>query len=347
MKRICLVVLLITVFVLVLTVAAAAEGQTYADKVSGVSFSVPAGWDEVPMDIQYVQVGYRYEGNLDSGIAFVYLDAWELVEDKVDVLLDREDLSNDVYDRWGFLIERGLLSDFGLEPGMVEEAYYGGMHYFLIDVSGLTNADAQGLTEMVAVRLENGYLYMFSLIGEDVDEYMADFESVLESVRYGGESAAAQEQSSRGADSEEQSSRVDESAEEKTEKEKNAVERVLVFVCAVLFLAVIALVLVLVRRARGERPRDDRRVRESRQDYGYEAASYTMPGLDYDRTASSYRTLFGESSGHAAQPQTPPAPQPAPAPVPQRYWCPQCGYEIRRGDPCCSKCGQAIAWMAE
>jgi hypothetical protein len=78
---------LLTLFVVILivfsfSISVTAE-STYKDSVTGVSFTIPKGWNETPLneEREYIKVKYLPENNDGASIQFGYADMWEEMPD--------------------------------------------------------------------------------------------------------------------------------------------------------------------------------------------------------------------------------------------------------------------------
>lgn len=164
------------------------EAFTYTDKDSGMAFTVPANWIELPMNERSESIDAEFTSNLEEGlsIAFSSRDLYGLEEFKAELsvfeslLLTRSDIGNDI------LNKAGIAEICGCEEKDVVMTTYGGKEYYSAETVATTISHGLTLSLPMTclVRCENGYMYMFAFNGHSSSEYFRDFENLVSSVTY-------------------------------------------------------------------------------------------------------------------------------------------------------------------
>ncbi len=108
------------------------------------------------------------------------VDLWMAALSNGQVSGTREELDNSAF------TAEGIASLFGASSDIISTAAYGGVEYYTARITSSTNVSGTDFeaTFLYALRIENGYLYLF-YISEDADgPHYRDFELLLSSVRY-------------------------------------------------------------------------------------------------------------------------------------------------------------------
>lgn len=163
---------------------AATEPFPYTDPKTGVSFTVPANWEQGEPDESHDLLEAKFVSVQDRGLSMMYssVDVWAQMSDYEKVGWTRRDMDSDIYQEADIA---EIVADEGVEDAVVSRTQYGGKSYFLVEW------DAGSLTEMnisipmtMLARVENGYMYMY-MFAEGTDHpYFRDFIQMVSSVQY-------------------------------------------------------------------------------------------------------------------------------------------------------------------
>jgi len=171
----------------------------YTDTESGMSFTVPENWIQVPMNEPRQFLDAKFVPNSDDGVGIIFacedIYGTEEIQNSLTPgekkLLSRIDLTDLV-----LMSKSDAAEMLGVEESDVTTKSYGSKDHFY--ASAMIPATVNGMEVSVpmtyAIRVENGYLYMFQFCGPADGPYMEDFETLMNSVKY-------PESASEGADS--------------------------------------------------------------------------------------------------------------------------------------------------
>lgn len=157
---------------------------TYIDKDSGMTFTVPANWVERPMSEERRYIDAKFTSNLEEGLCIIFssYDIYELEElSKTEQLfLNRDAIGNDIFTK------SDIAEMYGCKEEDVSMVTYGGKEYYSAEVT--VSGSAYGITVsspiVYLLRCENGYIYSFQFGEAKSSPYFADFENLLNSVKY-------------------------------------------------------------------------------------------------------------------------------------------------------------------
>jgi hypothetical protein len=165
------------------------EAFTYTDPTSGMTFTVPANWVEEPMFKEREFIDVKFVSNLEEGLAIIFasedmLSDGFLEESGVSgfekLLVSRSNLDNSM------LTKADVAAMYGESESAVSMVTYGNKEYFIYET--VQSGSAYGVTVKVPmtilVRCENGFMYMFQFCGTKDNPYFADFEKLVNSVKY-------------------------------------------------------------------------------------------------------------------------------------------------------------------
>lgn len=157
------------------------ETETYyTDNEVDVTFTVPAGWKKSELtDVsKLVQAGYFDKNN--NTLIFVYADIWPSIPEADKQGLNRSDINNDFFTKSQVL---ELYNTNEAEDTNVEYEKINNIEYFKITYQ-TKNED---VNQIVAGHMlfDNGFMYVFYLIGETPD-YNAykQYDELLSSIKY-------------------------------------------------------------------------------------------------------------------------------------------------------------------
>lgn len=155
----------------------------YVDHEADVSFTVPGNWEKGQLvDIENASGSEFYsEDYPESYITYWSSDLWEQQTDEEKEENPRSVINNaDV--TYGDIAEM-----YELKKSDVSEVVYNGAEYFKV----VTDAETAPVTQLV--RFDNGWMYEFEFVGTEVDAAYADFEKLLDSVKYPNRAEAVPE----------------------------------------------------------------------------------------------------------------------------------------------------------
>ena len=162
--------------------APAASAFVYQDTETGVEFTVPANWsqDSLTEDREVVEV--KFTSDLEGGMTITYGKA-----DLLAALTEEEqaEISRSMVDNSFF-----SAADLALMLGVSEDEFvsetHGGKEYIRYQTTSSVSVfdNVIDITVMNLIRIENGYMYIFSFSGDESSALYQDFTSLVESVTY-------------------------------------------------------------------------------------------------------------------------------------------------------------------
>lgn len=141
------------------------------DPDSGVSFTVPSNWSAAALadTSEHLDQKFTYNGDTMVQILFTAQD------------LDQGPVGNNA------ITEQDVAAMFDCAPGDVSRITFAGKEYYAVEQT--TRQSLYGmeisLPQIILIRLQNGWLYAFQLIGATRESARyQDFATLMESVRY-------------------------------------------------------------------------------------------------------------------------------------------------------------------
>lgn len=185
---------LLTFFVVILIVfsfsisVTAESTNTYKDSVTGISFTIPQGWNEAPLneEREYIKVKYLPENNDGSSIQFGYADIWGQMSDSDKVGYSRSDINHSAI--MDSFTKEEILQMIGYDSlgAEIDTAYYNGIEYLEITIDtemSIFDVSAD-VTMITLLRFDNGYWYQFVYGDMDEKSHYQEFETMINSVEY-------------------------------------------------------------------------------------------------------------------------------------------------------------------
>jgi hypothetical protein len=154
----------------------------YKDKNTGVTFTVPDGWNKAALSEQRNYLDTMFESTEDPGLIILYgsTDLWSELSVAERIACPRSNFSSDLFTK------QDVADIFGTSKYLVDDVTYNGVHYF--KVATTTEKEAMGLKVSVTMTqlfcVENGWGYTFQFGGPESSPYYADFVSLIKSVDY-------------------------------------------------------------------------------------------------------------------------------------------------------------------
>lgn len=185
---------LVTFFVVIVivfsfSVSVIAESTNiYTDSVTGVSFTIPQGWNEAPLseDREFIKVAYSPENEDGGTILFGYADVWEEMPDSDKVGYSRSDINHsELMDN--FTKEEILqLMGFDNLDAEIDTVHYSGTEYLEISVDKEMSVFdiSADITMTMLLHFENGYCYQFYFGDLAEKNHYQEFVTMMNSVKY-------------------------------------------------------------------------------------------------------------------------------------------------------------------
>lgn len=154
----------------------------YTDTDSGVTFTVPANWEEdkIITDANFLDV--KFSSTKEDGCSMIYgsNDVWELMSASDKVGYTRSSFNNSAFTK------AEIAEMYGTTADKISVVTYRGVEYYKGE--SIASKDVYGfdfsLTMTQLVYIDNGWMYMFQFSGTSSHKLYSDFESLLNSVQY-------------------------------------------------------------------------------------------------------------------------------------------------------------------
>ena len=175
MKKLLFRILSLAALSALLLTAAYAEENLYEDSFSGVSFSVPAGWElQEIYDEDIYNVTFSSPEFPVSNIVYWCAD---LCEENESV---RPEVSNE------FITKEDAAEIFEIAADQIEVVDYNGSSYFCMEVEYELSMEGMDGTYTVTQlsHFRDGWMYQFEFLGTNESEGFPDFESLMNTVEY-------------------------------------------------------------------------------------------------------------------------------------------------------------------
>ncbi len=155
----------------------------YTDSETEVRLIVPANWSKVPLTETNGNAEVQFSSNVDKNTTIQYgsTDEWNSKFSLLGGGTTREDINSSYFE------DTDIAEIFGVTTEDVTTVYYSGRRYFrfqIWDYEDQTGSSGYVTTNMIFY--DNGYLYWFRFHGTTYSKYYADFEFLLNRVRYPG-----------------------------------------------------------------------------------------------------------------------------------------------------------------
>ena len=159
----------------------------YSDTDAECEFTVPANWSKGDFIKDRDILEAKFTSNKDAGCSILYggIDYWIQLPENEKRGYSRSDVNN------SWFTENEFAEMMEVSISNVSKVTYAGKEYFKIESDQTTSS--YGIDIVIKMtnlyRIENGYLYMFSYCGDSSNSSYKDFESLMKSVKYLGESS--------------------------------------------------------------------------------------------------------------------------------------------------------------
>ena len=208
----------------------------YVDHEADVSFTVPGNWEKGQLvDIENASGSEFYsEDYPESYITYWSSDLWEQQTDE-----EKEENPRSVINN-ADVTYSDIAQMYDLTRDEVSEVTYNGAEYFKV----VTDAETEPVTQLV--RFDNGWMYEFEFVGTEVDAAYADFEKLLDSVKYPNRAEAVPEK--------------EEKSEAKTDKGSYSMIVVALAILAAAGLVVLVIGIIAENRNKQRQEKIDQRI---------------------------------------------------------------------------------------
>lgn len=292
---------------------AEAEPFTYTDDENGLTFTVPAGWEEreAPEGLKLLLASQEEGGQT---ISYGSMDLYGQLTDADKKKYDRSDMDNSYYTRAEAADMLGAAED------EVEDAVYNGVTYFRAQRPGTGTASQKDVIQLICI--EDGWMHLFTFGGTSDSASYDDFTSLLESAEYTDAGGVLSEERGTSGDA---------------SPLGGSIALVLLIVGAVVVVAgVLAAILVPVLVVRSRKKKAARAAAVLPPAY---------PGQPMPPAAPGQPDAF--APGAYPPPPAPAAQADAAQPAAPESICPACGSRMPGSSPVCPACGAGIEEQKE
>lgn len=169
------------VFVLLSLFSVQAFAATYTDESKGVSFVIPAGWtqQDLSQERSYIDVKYVSSSGLSTFMFGVY-DIWDNMSPVEKAGLSRGKINNSI------ISAEEIAESLGFDSPSISSRKIGEYTYYYCEMNmPISVGDYTFPYEiMAAIRLSNGYGYIFQMYYLDGDVSESDFLTFVRSAKY-------------------------------------------------------------------------------------------------------------------------------------------------------------------
>lgn len=362
----------LTLMLLLPTYAAVIDG-VYTDYMTGLKFTIPADWEEyaAPSTMpSYIKETFAYQKDgAFSMMGYGSVDLWMAALSNGQISGTREELDNSAF------TAEDIASLFGASSDIISTAAYGGVEYYTARITSSTNVSGTDFeaTFLYALRIENGYLYLF-YISEDADgPHYRDFESLLSSVRYPSADTDTSEPPVPSSSTDTTTNRTT----SRTASGEVIGHRLLVMLITILFFAPFAVLAGHLAKKKGRsfwgffalgyilspllsllivlclKPRQPDTAPDAEPSPDAPADEPAQAPISMDNTPSGDAPMTPSASESADQsaaaettilhvPDVPPAPVSVPPVPPAVRFCSRCGAQLTPGSRFCDSCGHNL-----
>lgn len=148
----------------------------YTDEEIGLSFTVPAGWqeDERTENVDLMKVAYN-KGNIYPMIVYGYAD---MTADGSVYVFNRTNIDND------FFTVEDIAEYSGVSANKVSTVEYNGLEFYSTEKDSISVLGIDvPIYNVNMMYIKNGYIVSFQFMGDKGSEEFGEFEGVLESIR--------------------------------------------------------------------------------------------------------------------------------------------------------------------
>ncbi len=154
----------------------------YTDIESGVTFTVPANWEQKAFTEERNFIDTKFVSTKDDGCTIIYgsNDLWAVMSATDKIGYTRSDLNN------SFFTKEDIADMLGISANKIATTTYNGMQYFKGVTTHTTETYGIEISATITTLfcVDNGWGYMFQFGGTNTHKLYSDFESLLKSVQY-------------------------------------------------------------------------------------------------------------------------------------------------------------------
>ena len=208
------------------------KDSVYRDDETGVTFSIPADWEELPFakPKEIYTVKFALKKSAATFILFGAVDLWNEIPSIKKLGAVRADVDDSVFSK------SDIAEMASLQVSSITDKTYNGIHYYEAVVQQSLEEFA-GLTVTVTQRIhvQDGWMYLFAFSGNKNSIGYSDFEYVMNSVVIGE------------AESSDLPASVEDAPSEVTIPTEDAVG---IIVMAIVIMAGVAVIIILIKKAK-------------------------------------------------------------------------------------------------
>lgn len=158
------------------------EPFLYTSSDTGLCFTVPANWEEVPLseEREYVEVQFSSVKNPGTAMSYGNMDLWEELPPEDRYGYTREDVNQSI-------LSKSTISQFlDISDDELSLVEYNGIPYYQVTTNYEGDLFGMSITAEITqlLHVENGWIHMFQFFGTPEDAGYEGFESLLNSVVY-------------------------------------------------------------------------------------------------------------------------------------------------------------------
>ena len=150
----------------------------YKDSISGLQFSIPSHWREVPLaqETEVIKANFVNDDEPGLTIHYGFYDVWSAMSAAEKANHTRNEIGMSSYS------QAEIAKMLGVSEKKITTVTYNGRKYYKAEIV----SEAMGETSQMIVlyRIANGYMYQFYFSGTSKDKQYADFISLVNSAVY-------------------------------------------------------------------------------------------------------------------------------------------------------------------
>ena len=154
----------------------------FADKESGVQFTVPDGWKQEPLSEEREIIKAKFTSDVNPGISILYgsADIWSQMPTS-----NRKGYSRSTFNNESFSTEE-IAELVGENYNYISTIKLGRKEYFYMETESTTEVFGVPLKlKMIQmIRIENGWMFLFGFCGDERSVQYSEFEKMVGEVSY-------------------------------------------------------------------------------------------------------------------------------------------------------------------
>ena len=154
--------------------------KRYIDYETGVSFTIPEGWEQQPLSEDYKTIKAQFVAGNDARFSYGFTDLYATMPEYAKASITRAEITND------FFTTDDIGALMNLSPNIIMRGQYSGLDYYY---ANLISEEGKG-TGKVLLRIENGYMYSYTYTVYNTSvsfaERTKECEAIMNSISYSG-----------------------------------------------------------------------------------------------------------------------------------------------------------------